>query len=175
MAIFYRTLRVSSSLLEAPTAALRERTQNVAVVCATQRFCNKIAAELVVGRGGIWCLGFAVQLTQGNFQHYQIAINSRTVDRFGLFLQVFDRSEAIGRAGDDTGHLQGREGRGRCTLAVARRKSRAAGKRYRTCGPFLMHINGDKRSTRSGCPQREVPRVGTPAPEVQRMGYTPSA
>jgi hypothetical protein len=23
--------------------------------------------------------------------------------------------------------------------------------------------------------QQEVPRVGTPAPEVQRMGYTPSA
>jgi len=31
------------------------------------------------------------------------------------------------------------------------------------------------RSTRSGCPQWEVPRVGTPAPEVQRMGYTSTA
>jgi hypothetical protein len=32
-----------------------------------------------------------------------------------------------------------------------------------------------ERSTRSGCPQWEVPRVGTPAPEVQRMGYTSTA
>ena len=30
MGIFYRTLRASSSLLKAPTAAFRERTQNVA-------------------------------------------------------------------------------------------------------------------------------------------------
>jgi hypothetical protein len=47
-----------------------------------------------------------------------------------------------------SGHLQGREMRGGGTLAVTRRKSRAAGKRScRTCGPFLMHINnkhGDK-------------------------------
>ena len=48
-------------------------------------------------------------------------------------------------------YLQGgREGRGGCTLAVTRRKPRAAGKRCsyrRTCGPFRTHISnkhGDK-------------------------------
>jgi hypothetical protein len=35
----------------------------------------------------------------------------------------------------------------------------------------------ESRSTRGGCgcPQWEVPRVGTPAPDVQRMGYTSTA
>ena len=72
--------------------------------------------------------------------------------KFGEFRQyyVFDRSGAIDRAGGGTDHLQGRERRGGCTLAVTRRKSRAAGKRCscrRTCGPFRMHISnkhGDK-------------------------------
>jgi hypothetical protein len=48
------------------------------------------------------------------------------------------KREAIDRAGDDTGHFQEREGRGGCALAVTRRKSRVAGKRCRTCGPFPM-------------------------------------
>jgi hypothetical protein len=49
MAIFYRALPASSGLLEAPTAAFRERVQNIASVCwGSQRFFNELAVELVV-------------------------------------------------------------------------------------------------------------------------------
>jgi hypothetical protein len=37
-------------------------------------------------------------------------------------------------------------------------------------GQKLLASGQEVRSTRSGCPQWEVPRVGTPAPEVQADG-----
>ena len=37
-------------------------------------------------------------------------------------------------------------------------------------GQKLLASGQEVRSTRSGCPQWEVPRVGTPAPEVQAAG-----
>jgi hypothetical protein len=55
-------------------------------------------------------------LPQGDFQHHQIATDSLAIECFGLFLPVFDRSEAMD-------HLQGRERGvsellGGCALAV---------------------------------------------------------
>jgi hypothetical protein len=49
-------------------------------------------------------------LQKCTFQHHQIPIDSRTIDILACVLPVFDRSEAIDRAGGDTGYLQGVKG-----------------------------------------------------------------
>jgi hypothetical protein len=65
------------------------------------------------------------------------------------------------------------EGRMRWQIDISSKTARRqSGCRCSTCGSAGGLRCGGRRSTRSGCPQWEVPRVGTPAPEVQRMGYT---
>jgi hypothetical protein len=56
---------------------------------------SKIAVELVAGRGRIRCLDFVVQLPQGDFQHHQIPIDSRTIDRIGLPIECLANFSSI--------------------------------------------------------------------------------